>query len=70
MHFCIKTAGPSNLTFMKTHNRKQALELMAELKKSYNATIDKKDIRWFQRKIGYTNWSDDDKNLFSEIFEL
>lgn len=70
MHFCIETDGPVNLSFMKIHNRKQALELMAKLKESYNTKIDKNDIRLFQRKSGYTSWTIEERELFSSIFDL
>lgn len=70
LYFYVRTDGAVNLLFMKTHNRKQVLELMAELKNSYNTTIYKNDIRRFQRKIGYANWSVEEKKLFSYIFEL
>ena len=70
LYFYVKTNGLVNLFFIKTNNRNQVLELMAELKKSHNVTIDKNDIRRFQRKTGYDNWSVEEKKLFSYVFEL
>lgn len=70
VNFYIKTDGPITISFNKIHDKKQALELMAKLKESYNTKVDKNDIRLFQRKSGYTSWSIEERKLFSEIFDL
>lgn len=70
MHFYIKTDGQVNISFMKISSRKKALELMKELKDNYNTAINEEDIQYFKKKAGYHNWSDEEKKLFSDVFEL